>query len=71
MASPGLAGDSTEGRRSRLSEGHEGCVWRAVPCDPDRAPEGRLVERKEAADLGAGSRVEGTRALIPRCRQCG
>lgn len=46
------------------------CVAGTGACDPNRVPEGRLVGRKEAADLGAGSRVEGTRALTPRCRQC-
>lgn len=30
-------------------------------CDRNRVPQGRLVGRKEAADLGAGSKVEGTR----------
>ena len=40
-------------------------------CDRNRVPQGRLVGRKEAADLGAGSRVEETRALTPRRRQWG
>ena len=47
------------------------CTAGTGACDRNRVPQGRLAGRKEAADLGAGSRVEGTRALTPRRRQWG